>query len=209
MSKKSGIILLLIAVMLVVCISTFAFADEKVSDKNKASIGTWAENPEMKVRVIKVEEITKWSSFPFNKRYVPAREKEFDRIKQAVNNGEAKFVMVTVEAKNITDRKLNIGFCTVVASPGDFWIRGDDGSEQSSEQKNNFRSDIKTNLAVLQARNLPRYIQDGFPKDAKISPGGSTKGKIMFVVPSWLTPTVFFKKARLNDKRYEIVIKLK
>lgn len=197
-------------VMLVVSVSGFAFAQEKVFDKNKASMGAWAENPDIKIKVTKVEEVSSWKKFPFNKRFVPAREKEFERLKKAVESGEAKFILVTVEAKNITDRKLNIGYYTIPASSGDFWIRGDEGSEQSSYQKNNFIKDIKTGLAVLESKKLGTYIQDGFPMNAKISPGGSTSGKMMFVVPSWFTPTVFFKKAaKLKDKKFEIIVKLK
>ena len=210
MWKKSGILILIAVVMLIISVSGFAFAQGTVSDKNKASIGAWAENPEIKVKVTKVEEITDWSKFPFNKRFVPAREKEFERLKKEVESGEAKFVMVTVEAKNITGHKLNIGYYTVPASPGDFWIRGDEGSEQSSAQKNSFYKDIKTRSAVLESFKLPTYIQGGFPMNAKISPGGSTSGKMMFLVPSWFTPTVFFKKvAKLKDKKFEIIIKLK
>lgn len=210
MKKNSGIIMLIAVLLLFISVIGTAFAEGKVSEGNKASIGSWAENPDMKIRVTKVEEITDWSKFPFNKRFVPAREKEFDRIKQAVESGEAKFIMVTVEAKNISDRKLHIGYYTIPASPGDFWIRGDEGSEQSSEQKNNFNKDIKTGLAVLQSRKLPPFIEGCFPMDAIISPGGSTGGKMMFVVPSWFTTSVFFKKVeRLKDKKFEIIIRLK
>ena len=210
MRKKSGILILIVAVLLFTGFIGSAFAEGKVSENNKASIGSWAENPDMKIKVTKVEEITSWSKFPFNKRFVPAREKEFDRIKKAVESGEAKFIMVTVEAKNISNRKLHIGYYTIPASPGDFWIRGDEGSEQSSAQKNNFSKDIKTGLAVLQSRELPPFIEGCFPMDAIISPGGSTSGKIMFVVPSWFTTSIFFKKVeKLNDKKFEIIIKLK
>lgn len=122
--------------------------------------------------------------------------------------GEAKIVFVTAEVKNITDRKINIGYNTTPASPCDFWIKGSEGSEQGSAQKNRFAQDIKTGAAVTQASNLPRYIKDSFPQNALVSPNGSVKGKIMFAVPVWLKPTVFFRKAKLGDKAYEIIIQL-
>lgn len=206
--KAESLSIVIVMVLIIMTISySNGMCEEKDSPKNRVGTGEWGENPEWKIQVEKVEEFTKWSDFPFNERFTPAREEEFKMAKTAVDKGEAKFILVTVNVKNITDIPQDIGYYVIPASAGDYWIRGAEGSEQSSAQKNSFRQDIKPFCPGIM--NLSAYVKDGFPKNAKIAPNGMASGKMMFYVPVWFNPRIFFTKEKFGDKNYEIIVDLK
>ncbi|MDQ7826558.1 MAG: hypothetical protein RDV48_27395 [Candidatus Eremiobacteraeota bacterium] len=181
-----------------------------VQSTNKAVVGEWADNGEVKIKVSKVQEVTAWSSLPFSKRYTPAKEASFSSIKAMMDKGEAKIVLVTTEVKNTSTSMRNIGWCTIPASPGNFYLRGDEGSEQTSTNKNNFYGDFTQSIGKM--GDLSSVLSGAFPMDSKVSPGGSAAGSLLYIVPSWFTPAVLFTKpgyAGTYMGKNEIIIKLK
>lgn len=183
--------------------------DQKTQTTNKGKLGEWVSNDEVKIRVSKVEEITKWSNLPFSKRYSQTSEDDFKYLKKAVDEGQAKFVLVTTEVKNISDCQRDIGYYTV-GNVGRFHLRGDEGSEQDSYCGNQFSKDIKGYIG--QGSKLPFFIEKNFPQKANVSPGGTVSGRVLFVVPSYFVPTVLFTKPytkKLCFGKNEIIIKLK
>jgi hypothetical protein len=87
MSRIRGVIILFALLPGISGMPGYAATQERVTEKNKANIGEWAENPEIKLRVSEVKEIAEWSSFPFNKRFIPARLKEFEGLEKVLDAG--------------------------------------------------------------------------------------------------------------------------
>ncbi|MDQ7823693.1 MAG: hypothetical protein RDV48_12920 [Candidatus Eremiobacteraeota bacterium] len=180
-----------------------------LTDKNKAPLGKWAENDVLKIKVVKVEEADTWEKIPLNKRISSAREGQFNRLQRSLQEGKAKVVLVTAQVKNAGARDVNIGwnargYCN-------FFLRGDEGTVQGSS---NIFSTIGNHSivdAVNEGKKLPPFIEGGFPEDAITTPGGTVQGRILFVVPSFFTPSVFYTDAKRTSQwwgKMEIIIKL-
>lgn len=177
---------------------------------NKARLGQWADNGEVRWRVLSVAEIPNWGGLPFSKRYTPAQARNFEHVKKSVDAQQAKVIAVAIEMKNTSTTARRLGY-DCFASVGGFYIRGDEGSEQYSGNTNWFGKDITVGT-ISPARKLPFFLTGTFPQDAQVSPGGEVKGKLFFVVPSWFTPVVAFTKPYsrgLCMGKMEMIIRLK
>ena len=95
------------------------------SQKNRANLGTFAANNKLKFRVVKVEEAREVGQIPLNKRvtdelYASAMNSP---LAQAMEEGKAKIVFVTVQVKNASSHKLHIGWNAYGYRR--FFLRGD------------------------------------------------------------------------------------
>ncbi|MGV8120165.1 MAG: hypothetical protein AB2L14_10440 [Candidatus Xenobiia bacterium LiM19] len=185
-------------------------SDKKaVTDKNKASIGAWAENNVLKIKVTKVEEITKWEDLKLTKRITSVPETSYKKLKAEMDEGKSKIVLVTATVKNVSAKDVNIGW----NGRGylSFSLRGDEGSVQQSDNINTVIGEHAIVDSVSQVRNILQCIQGMLPKDATVTPGGQVEGKAAFAVPSWYTPAVFYvdKKCKNWWGSMEIIIKLR
>jgi len=123
--------------------------------------------------------------------------------------GKAKLVFVTAQVKNASARDVHIGwkargYCS-------FYLRGDEGTVQSSSNIFSTIGNHSVVNAVTEGEKLPPFIEGGFPEDAITTPGGTVQGRILFVVPSFLTPAVFYIDTKNSSQwwgKMEIIIKL-
>ena len=213
MAKNSRLTLLvsvfLIIGLMFLCLYAYAQDKGKVQATNKAKLGEWADNGETKIKVVSVKEYTKWSDIPFNKRFTANQQEEFKMLRKNIDSGDAKVIFVNLEAKNIAKEHRNLGwkpttYCLL-------YIRGDEGSEQNSNNENNFIKDVKLSYIFI-GKKTQRFLVDPFPENSKIAPGATIKGNVAFYVPSWFTPTVFFTKPQRTGHLWgknEFIIKLK
>ncbi|MHC9542706.1 MAG: hypothetical protein AB9903_24615 [Vulcanimicrobiota bacterium] len=194
-----------------VCGQSKSGSDKKaVTDKNKAAMGAWAENNVLKMKVTKVEEITKWENLQLTKRITTVPESSYKKLKAAMDEGKAKIVLVTATVKNVSAKDVNIGWNA--RGYLSFSLRGDEGSVQESDGANIIIGDHAIVEAVSSSKNIIQCIQGALPKDATVTPGGQVEGKAVFVVPSWYTPAVFYvdmKKCKNWWGSMEIIIKLR
>lgn len=185
-------------------------SDKKaVTDKNKASIGAWAENNVLKMKVTKVEEITKWENLKLNKRITTVPEAKYKKLKAQMDEGISKIILVTAVVKNVSAKDVNIGWDA--RGYLSFSLRGDEGSVQDSDNLKTTIGDQAVVDSVSQVRNILQCIQGGLPEDAIVTSGGQVEGKATFVVPSWFTPAVFYidKQHKNWWGSMELIIKLK
>lgn len=182
---------------------------EKNPFKGKGPINQWVTNGKWMMRVTAVQSVDTMEAaegLPWTKRLTRTKKETIWKWLERLYKGEGKLILVTVEAKNLGDKKISIGV------PAPRWrIRTDDG-QQSKAGDCVDKGKMSPGGSSGIAADIAFCLQGGFPQDEKLNPGAKTSGKIPMAIPSYAEAKLFYffsvERERDFGKNESLVIDL-
>lgn len=155
--------------------------------ENEPTLGDWADGTFVSFIVLDMEEISAFESLPINFAF-ESNPDNLEKVREGFAKGAVKAILIDVKLKNNSKRHLELGHRIKLSGKGDFTLISENGEFQDSANRNEFTDDLSVSGAILTGRRLLNLGEILMPSNSAVDPGGTIRGKLLFLVPSSFKP---------------------
>lgn len=180
-------------------------APQTTSSSNIATVGNWAGNGTIAVKVDKVEEVNTFEGLGDLQRAGPDEVKALKNWTK-IDGKTNKFIVVYASIKNLTKGKLQIGYLARPWTSGGIYpallLIGEEGTMIGAESGTGNPN-----------KGMGYYVKGSMPLNSDEPSGGTIKGKIVYIVPVWFVPVKLSYPGKFKNMttwgNQEVIVKLK
>ena len=180
--------IILFCIVIFICLTCRLFAE------NEYMLGDWADGSFVSVIVLDLEEIIDFEKLPVNFAFEKNPD-NLEKVKDGFVKGAVKAILLDVKLKNNSKKHLELGHRIKLLGKGDFTLLSAKDEMQDSANRNEFSDDLSISGVILTGRRLLNLGEVFMPANSAVRPGGTIRGKLLFLVPMDFKPV----KLLVND----------